>query len=402
VEDRFEPPAHFAGALDQLHDVVSREVGCSDFGDRGYRRGLGVLLQSMDYDPLFSTRGRRIAWGELISALGSRAQAIHSMREHAGFDRHPIKAPVVITGIPRTGTTALHKLMALDPRFQGLQGWLSSAPMPRPPRAAWDGHPLFQQAVMRLNKRFAAVPNQRIAHDMAAEEVDECCFVLRQGFVSNLWTVTWSAASYDAWWQTQSEASTYRYYHKVLQLIGSNEPDKRWLLKNPGHIGNLDLLFETFPDARVIQTHRDPARAIPSLCAVLMKNHDVMEEGRHRLRAQIMGIREMSKWAAALRAAEPIRNARRGQIIDIAHQDFHRAPLREVKRIYAFLGLELAPEVQAAMCQRIAAAPETRHGVHRYRLDDYGLSEGEIDECFGDYTARFDLRRGELASGEGS
>jgi hypothetical protein len=392
VEDRFSPPEIFAAAGDELHELVSREVGSSDFGDGDYRSGLRVLLQSMDYDPVFSERGRRIAWGELIGVLSSRARAVHAMSERPGFDSHTIRKPVVITGIPRTGTTALHKLMAVDPQFQGLQGWLSSAPMPRPPRESWTGHPLFQQAVQRLNRRFAAVPNQRAAHDMAAEEVDECCLILRQGFVSNLWTVTWSAATYDAWWQTQSELPSYRYYQRVLQLIGSNEPKKRWLLKNPGHIDNLGLLFEVFPDARVIQTHRDPAMAIPSLCAVLMKNHAVMEDGRRRLRAEIMGQRETAKWAAALRRAEAIREAHRGQIVDVVHGEFHRSPMTVLKRIYEFLDLELAPQVEEAMLERVAAAPEMRHGKHHYDVADFGLNEDEIRGCFGGYVDRFDLR----------
>ena len=298
----------------------------------------------------------------------------------------------MITGIPRTGTTALHKLMAVDPQFQGLQGWLTGAPMPRPPRDTWESNLLFQQAVERLNKRFAAVPTQRAAHDMAAEEVDECCFVLRQSFVSNLWSVTWSAATYDAWWQTQSELPAYRYWRRVLQLIGSNEPDTRWLLKNPGHIDNLDLLFEIFPDALVIQTHRDPAQAVPSLCAVLMKNHPVMETGRQQERAHIMGNRETAKWARAVSKAELVRQAHRDQIIDVVHGDFHRDPMGVIKRIYGFLRLELSAPVEAAMERRAAERPEMRHGKHHYHVRDFGLTEEEIREQFGAYVDLYDLR----------
>jgi len=391
VEERFAPPERFASAFDELHTLVSREVGSDDFGGADYRTGLRVLLESMDFDPRFSERGRRIAWGEVISALSARARALRSMAQNPGFDRHPIARPVVITGIPRTGTTALHKLMAVDPQFQGLEGWLSGAPMPRPPRETWPSHPRFLEAVERLNRRFAAVPTQRVAHDMAAEEVDECCFVLRQSFVSNLWTVTWSAPSYDAWWQTQSERPAYGYFRRVLQLIGGNEPERRWLLKNPGHIANLDLLFEVFPDAMVIQTHRDPAQAIPSLCAVLMKNHPLMEEGRTQLRAHLMGHRETAKWAKAVRDAELVRRAHRGQIIDVLHGEFHRAPMTVIRCIYAFLEIDLAPKVEAAMARRVAAAPELRHGKHHYDVADFGLTEEEVREPFAAYIERYGL-----------
>jgi len=392
MEDRFAPPARFEAAGDQLHELVAGLADSAEFGGDEYRWGLRALLQSMDYDPVFSERGRRIAWGEVISALSARAQALKSMAQHPGFDTCPTPGPVVITGIPRTGTTALHKLLAVDPQFQGLQSWLIGAPMPRPPRDTWESHPLFQLAVERLNRRFAAIPGKRAAHNTIAEEVDECCLVMRPLFCSNIWTCAWSAASYDAWWQTQSELPSYRYLRRNLQLIGGGEPKKRWLLKNPGHIANLDLLFEVFPDAMVIQTHRDPAKAIPSLCALLMQSHSVVEVGREQLRAHIMGYRETAKWAKAVRDAEAVRTKRRAQIMDVLHGDFHRDPLRIVKRIYAFLDLQLAPQVEADMTTRIADAPELKFGQHRYEVADFGLTEDEIRERFGAYVDRFDLR----------
>jgi hypothetical protein len=392
MEINFAPPDCFAAASDQLHEVVAKLVGSHDFGDNDYLWGLQVLLQSMDYDPHFSEQGRRIAWGELISALSSRVQALKSMTEHPGFDRRPILKPIVITGIPRTGTTALHKLLAVDPQFQGLHTWLISSPMPRPPRDTWERYPQFQQTIERLNRRHAASPQKRAAHNMVADEVDECVLVMRSGFVSNVWSCFWSAPSYDAWWQTQSELPGYRYLHRVLQLVGSNEPDKRWLLKNPGHIANLDLLFAVFPDASVIQTHRDPARAVPSLCALLIQNHTVVENGRKDLRAQIMGQRETAKWARAVQDAERVRQQHAGQILDVVHSDFHREPMTVINRIYKFADLQLSPQVAAAMATRIDAAPELSHGTHRYTAAEFGLTADGIRERFGSYMDRFDLR----------
>ena len=139
---------------------------------------------------------------------------------------------------------------------------------------------------------------------MAAEEVHECCMLLWQSFTSNLWSCGWSSATYDAWWQTQSEAAAYGHYRACVQLIGSTETEKRWLLKNPGHIQNLDLLFAVFPDARVIQTHRDPAKAVPSLVSLLMQLHPLMEDGRADQRGEIMLRREVEKWAEATRRAD--------------------------------------------------------------------------------------------------
>ncbi len=391
MDDRYDPPQQFATALDQLHELVAGEVGTTDFGDDDYLPGLGVLLQSMDYDPHFSERGRRYAWGTVINVLRGRAQAIRSMAENPGFDARSITSPVVITGIPRTGTTALHKLMAVDARFQGLQTWLLDTPMPRPPLETWPDYPAYQRTAAALEARYKAAPTKRAAHNIVAEEVDECCLLLRQGFVSNLWTCGWSAATYDAWWQCQDEAASYRHYYRCMQLIGSNEPEKRWLLKNPGHLDNLDLLFAVFPDARVIQTHRDPARAVPSLCALLMQLHPVVEQGRYEQRAHNMLAREVAKWAQAVRRAQGVRRAHPAQVLDVIHGDFHHNPMAVIERIYRFIGMELTPQASTAMAQRVEEKPELSHGVHQYSVADFGLTEDEIRERFGDYIDRFDL-----------
>ncbi len=161
MDDRYDPPETFATAIDQLHDLVAREVETTDFGDDDYLPGLSVLLQSMDYDPHFSERGRRYAWGTVVGVLKGRAHALKSMAENPSFDRHAISSPVVITGIPRTGTTALHKLMAQDERFQGLQTWLLDAPMPRPPIETWTNYPAFRKTAAILEARYKAAPATR-------------------------------------------------------------------------------------------------------------------------------------------------------------------------------------------------------------------------------------------------
>lgn len=386
-----EPPARFETALDQLHAIVAAEVGSDDFGGDDYLPGLKVLLQSMDYDPRFTEWGRAYAWNTVTGVLKGRAQAIRSMAEHPGFDARAVTSPVVITGIPRTGTTALHKLMALDPRFQGLQTWLLDSPMPRPPVESWGDYPAFHKTAALLEERYKAAPGKRAAHHMAAEEVDECCLILRQGFVSNLWTVGWSAATYDAWWQCQSEAPAYAHFVRCMQLIGSTAPDQRWLLKNPGHIDNLDLLFGVFPDAKVIVTHRDPAKAVPSLTSLLMKLHPLVEEGRADQRGRIMLEREVAKWAKAVDKADAVAKRYPGQVLDVVHGDFHRDPMGVIERIYGFIGEDLSDATRAAMAVRIEEKPELSHGEHRYNVTDFGMSEAEIRERFGAYVGRYDL-----------
>jgi len=387
----YDPPEQFRHAADQLHEIVAREVGSDDFGPGDYFSGLKVLLQSMDYDPIFSEQGRRIAWGRVIETLRGRAHAIKSMKENPGFDAHEIVSPVVIIGVPRTGTTALHRLMAVDRRFQGLQTWLLDSPMPRPPIDAWSNFPQFRQSVELLEAHYAASPDARAAHHRAAEEVHECCFLLAQSFRCNILSCSQSAATYDAWWQSQSEWPGYQYYKSCVQLIGSNEPETRWLLKNPGHIDNLDLLFAVFPDARVIQTHRDPAKAVPSLVALLMQMYALMEGDRVEQRGEIMLAREVAKWSNAMHKCDKVREQHPGQVLDVIHGDFHREPMKTLEQIYSFIGMEISDEVRPLLQQRIDEKPELQHGTHRYTITDYGMTEEEAREPFGDYIQRYDL-----------
>jgi Sulfotransferase family len=328
----------------------------------------------------------------VIDALGSRAQAFAAMRANPGYQDTPLPAPIVITGVPRTGTTALHRLMAIDPRLQGLQTWLLNAPMPRPPRADWESNPAFQRTVEAILARTAQAPERKAAHQSAAEGVEECCIILRQSFTSNIWNcMGWSSASYDAWWQTQDETDAYRYLKQCVQLIGMNDPEKRWLLKNPGHIEHLHEIFAVFPDAKVIQTHRDPAKALPSLVSLLVRLHPVYEEGRFKQRQRIMLRREAEKWAHAAAKAEAVKAQHPGQVLDLVHADFHADPMKVLEQVYGFIGLDISLELRAGFAQRIAEKPELAHGVHRYDIADYGMSEDEVREIFRDYVARYDL-----------
>ncbi len=392
MDDSYDPPSRFGTALGQLHDLVEKEVGHNQFGPDDYLPGLTVLLQSMDYDPQFSERGRRYAWGEVIGVLRSRAHAYNAMAENPGFNAHPISSPVVITGVPRTGTTALHRLMAVDTRFQGLQTWLLDSPMPRPPVETWGDYPEFRKSVAALEARYAAAPQKRAAHHVAAEEVHECCMLLRHAFVSNILSCAWPSASYDAWWQCQDERNAYQHYAKCVQLIGSNEPNKRWLLKNPGHIDNLDLLFAVFPCARVIQTHRDPAKAIPSLVSLLMQLAPIMEDPeRAALRAPVMMRREVAKWAAAVERCEAVREHHRGQVMDLAHLEFHADPMGVLNRIYDFIGWDIPDDTRAGFARRIEEKPELSQGVHSYAITDFGMTEDEARAPFADYISRYNL-----------
>jgi Sulfotransferase family len=375
----------FEDLQDELHRAAVEATGLEDFGDPAYRTGLRVLLRAFDTDPQLTEIGRQFAYGTVLGTLTARLHTQHGWSQHREILQHRLEKPLVITGIPRTGTTALHKLLSMDPQFQGLERWLTETPMIRPPRERWESLPAYRATVANLEAFFAAMPEMRKAHDMVADEPDECLEVLRQSFVSNRFSSSAYLPSYDEWFFAQSEANSYRRYADVLRLVGAAEPNKRWLLKNPGHIAQIEALFDVLPDACVIQTHRDPVKAIPSLCSTLYMARRMFEG--EATRAETIGARECRYWHQALTRTAGARRSREKQFFDVDHRDFVADPMGTVRSIYDYFGLELSAIAQERMQVWIAARPTSKHGEHRYRLEDFGITAPQVRDTFADYRS---------------
>lgn len=382
--------ANFKGAEGQLHAAASAATGLTDFGDSTeYLPGLKRLLAALDEDgPAFKPGGREFAWNILVGVLIARLFSEQGWKDHPHCLQQPVRRPLIVIGIPRTGTTALHKLLSMDPQFQGMERWLTAFPMPRPERETWDDNPWYRACAAGLEQFFAAAPDMRAAHDMRADDVDECLEVLKQNFCSNFFGSSLRVPGYDHWWLQQSEAPSYQRLLKVIQLIGANSPEKTWLLKNPGHVAEVGNLLDAFPDACVIHTHRAPAKALPSLCSVLREARSILEEG---VDAGEIGARESSYWLAAVERAQAARARAPGQFIDVLQSDIQREPMAVIQRIYQHFGLTLSDEARSRMLARIAEAPESRHGEHRYSAEEFGLNSLRINQQFAPYIARHGL-----------
>ena len=385
-------PDRFDRSDDYLHVVASKISGLTDFGT-GYSEGLAVLLASMDRDPLFSPAGRELAWDAVVMTLVSRAIAEENWKQHPEWRDHKVKRPILITGLPRTGTTALHKLMGVDPQFQGIENWLTASPMPRPPREAWAANPGFQRAFRWLHQQHAESPDIAIAHNVVADELDEQLELQRQTFVSNRWACTWYAPSYDAWWQAQDDRPSFERELALMQLIGCHDPKRQWLLKNPGSISMLGYWLEAVPDVCVIQTHRDPVKAIASISSTLQHIHTSFEGADAERSRRLLGPRELEKWRVMLEQGAPHRAAHEDRFFDVHHADFHADPMGTIGRIYDRFGLHLSAEAETRMVARIAENPEG-HGLHRYDLDSFGLSRDMVLERFQTYVDHYGIVTG--------
>lgn len=382
-------PEKFGEAFEWLHDTASAATGLNDFGPHNYVEGLGQLLDALDQDGQVDGERRSLVLGMLAGVLVERLYTELGWSEHPNYRTVRIEQPLVITGIPRTGTTALHKLLALDPQFQGVERWLATTPMPRPARALWSEVPEFQACKSGLEAFLQAMPGFADSHELTADNVDECLEVLKQDFVSNFFPSQLDIPNYREWWYAQSEFASYHRYADVLRLVGLREPNKRWLLKNPGHLWGIDALLEVFPDAMIVQTHRNPATALPSVCRVLEMPRKLYLGAGVQLTA--IGPVEADKWRRAIDRMERARSRSPERFYDMSHVEFRNDPIVVIRGIYQRFGLDLSADTEESMRQWLLNQPEEQKQGHNSSPEAYGLTVNGIRDMFADYIEKYSL-----------
>lgn len=369
---------------DALHEEAIARTGRSDFGDNGYREGLGVLIDAIRASPRhdrIAPRFGAMAVNLLLGRLASQA----GWNAHPELLDDPVPAPLIITGLPRSGTTILHFLMSVDPQFQWTPRWVGEAPLIRPPREEWESHPQYRQVHDRLEATFAANPGLRAAHDMGAALADECITVMSQSFMTNTFNSTLPLPDYRRWWYEADEEPSYRRYKDNLRLMGARARDRTWLLKNPSHSYGMDAMLRVFPDARVVVLHRNPVETIASGASLIWRNGQLFEKAE-------AGPIRLDIFA---RAVERMREAREqhpgAAVLDVHYRDLIADKLGTVRRIYRHFGLTLSAEAEAAMQAFIGDNPQGKHGRHDYSSGEFGITDDQVRDRFADYIARHDL-----------
>lgn len=376
-------PQRFTDAEQQLHDEAIAATGLEDFGDQAYRDGLQLLLRCYDNEAQFSESGRYSAYAILVNCLRGRLYAQRGYEALiAARQQAPIEKPVFIVGLPRTGTTVLHKLLAQDPGHQGLEYWLGSYPMPRPPRTDWAKQPRFQEVAQSLEMLHSVNPEMKAIHEMSAEGVDECRLLLMQSFANVTFQSNATVPSYEAWLYETDMRPVYQQYAKSLKVIGSNNSNQRWILKDPSHLWALDTLLEIFPDATIIQTHRDPAKLIPSVSSLVLSARRMSEPD---VSASLVGRQQLQQWVRVLERTQAVRERYPDRFVDVLFDDFLVDPLATVKTIYQHIGAEFNDDKADRLRQWLENNPQGKHGKHHYRAEDFGLTEATIRKLFPNY-----------------
>ena len=376
-------PRTNVGTVEDLHASAVKACGLEDFGgdDDNYLEALGVLLDSYqleaDLTELGSKMQRFFTRNALVARLVSNA-AFKQYPQHADV---PIERPIFVTGLPRTGTTVIHRLLTADPAHQGLEMWLAEFPQPRPPRETWADNPVFSALDARFKQAHEENPDYTGLHFMTADEVEECWQLLRQSLHSVSYETLAHVPSYAQWLARQDWTKSYQRHRQNLQLIGLNEPEKRWVLKNPSHLFALEALLKVYPDALVVQCHRPAETIMASMCSLAQHT---TAGWSNTFTGKVIGDDSMETWSRGLE----LFNAERAkhdpkQFCDVDYFEFIKDPVGAVEGIYRTFGIEFTDAARQAMTESHAQTQKgPRAPKHTYSLSDYGLTEEQVKERF--------------------
>ncbi|MEV3922618.1 sulfotransferase family protein [Actinomadura coerulea] len=374
------------GTVEDLHASASKITGSDDFGGEEYLDGLKVLLESLAGEAGLTPLGNRAQRAMLRGALAARQFSETAWRRHPEHAAAAVERPIFVTGLPRTGTTALHRLLTADPAHQGLDLWLAEVPRPRPPRETWADDPVFQAIDAGYRRHHVENPEFMGVHYISADSVEECWQLLRQSMMSISFECLAHLPGYSSWLAGRDWTDAYRRHRRNLQLIGLNDPGRRWVLKNPSHLFALDALLEVYPDALIVQTHRTPRTAMASMCSLAAHATAGWSD---MFTGAVIGRDQLDLWSRGL----DLFRAERGRhdparFADVHYDDFVRDPIGTVESVYARFGLPFTGDARAAMT-RLHGESSTGAAkpAHRYSLADFGLTPEQVDERFADYAA---------------
>ncbi|MEN8182021.1 MAG: sulfotransferase [Myxococcota bacterium] len=376
-------------SLDGLLARAREQAGLSDFGDEGFRDGLGVLLETYERAGL-SAGGRKRTRRRLLQLLGTR------LRIEAAFARHPeireraIRSPVYLTGLPRTGTSALFNLLACDPASRPLLTWEGMCPDPLPGLAPGQPDPRLEAVRAAVERDRQRNPDFDKIHYARADGPEECVLLLAYTFCDLQMGVEPLLPPYRDWFQAQDLRASYAYYADLLRMLDWQRPGERWLLKSPAHLWALDVLVEMFPDACIVQTHRNPLEILPSYCSMIATLMSIRES----VDSEALGPVVLEFLARSLERGLAARDRCPERFVDVDYRRFLAAPLEAVEEIYGSFGLPLDAQTRTAMARHLSENPQGKHGAHRYSLEEYGLSPSAVGKRLRDYIERFDLPGG--------
>jgi hypothetical protein len=369
-----------------LIETAKRRCGLDDFGGGDFFEGLSQLLASCQRESRLNLVGRIVLRADLIRTLCSRLFMQRDQKVYPSIVRQEIREPLFIVGLPRSGTTLLHTLLALDPEHRVPLTWEVMTPSP-PTRH--NEKRRIQRAISSCNCFNWLAPTFHHVHPVGAELPQECVSLMAPTFMSDQFDAMYYVPSYRSWFFRQDLRPAYEYHRCFLQHLQVRRSAPRWVLKAPTHMFALPSLLAVYPDALFVQTHRAPLDAMASVSSLITILRRIFSDA---VDPQTVCREAIDYWSKTLeRFLQERSRLAENRICDITYAEIRRDPLVAVRRIYVHFGWSLAKKVEQRMHRALASQLEDRHMLHRYNLSQFGVQETESAARFAAYCDRFGL-----------
>ena len=372
---------------DHLVESAQRKTGLSDFGADTLWPGLDALLTSLNGEARLNQIGRIAARSAIQGRLEDRLQVVDWRKTHIAVADEVIDRPIFVLGLPRTGTTALYGALSTHPDLRSPASWETNFPIPPSTESTVETDPRIEQ----MRKVYAGLrriaPEAEKLHHMSEHLPQECIAMHTMEFKSLELVVTYPIPSYFEWIKANGIRSAYTWQRQMLEHMQSGYARKHWLLKSPAHLMWLDEMLDEFPDALIVQTHRDPAKVLGSVSSLYVTLDNAVSD--HGDPAAV-GREQFAQWEWGLNKAMQIRDhLPDDRVIDVQFADFVADPIRVLRGIYTKFGLADDDGVERRARRYLDENARDKFGLHTYSLEDFGLRRRDVDAAFADYRSRY-------------
>nr|ABP46585.1 conserved hypothetical protein [Mycolicibacterium gilvum PYR-GCK] len=370
-----------------LHEQASAQTGLTDFGDQGYRERMSVLLQAFEELPGLTSFGRTYAFSLMLTFLKGRLQVVDHLKRYPEVFDIDIAAPMIIAGLPRTGTTHLHSMLAADPALRSLPYWEAQEPLP-PPGEEGTIEPRRQRTGDALNISNTLMPYFQLMHEMTVDHIHEDIGLMVQDFSSGFFTTLTHLPRWSDYLRDHDQTPGYQFLRMMLQVLSHQDGStRRWVLKSPQHLEQFVPIMNVFPDATFIVTHRDPVDVSVSMATMMTYTMRMsVDEVDVPTVAGYWIDRIDEMLSACLRDHDKLPAER---TIDVRFDEFMADDLAMVQRVWDTAGYTPSDESRAAVAEYLAGHTRGRLGTVDYRAEDLGVDRDELRRRFAPYVERF-------------
>jgi len=375
-----------------LLEAARRRTGLADFGSDEFRTPLSAFLRSLEEEAQLTLAGRILARREVFVLLCNRLKIVETFRQHPEIEQEVIREPLFIVGLSRSGTSILHELLTQDPRHRSLLTWEARYPCPPPEPETCETDPRIRLAHFEAELWPRFVPPFRAMHEVGGRIPTECGDLTAHAFLGDHLPALNQVPTYASQIAGADMRPAYEIHKKILQILQWKMKGERWLLKAPAHMNWLPTLFEVYPDARIIQTHRDPLQIMGSTVSLIsamlwVRTRKVDPEGVKLAFGpayyepqlyEVMRLREEGLLPA-------------GQFHDVRFQDMMEQPFETLRGIYEYFGWDYTAEAEARMRSYLENKPRGKFGRHFYSFHDLGLDLETERARYRAYQERFDV-----------